>query len=153
MGWRDDSAVKSTDCSSRGPEFNSQQPHGGSQPSVMEFDPLFWYSWKQSIHIHKMNWIKGNFIIIIIIMIIIIIIRNNTSYPRSFLLKSVLNISPSFSHGQSYFCKNIKIILLGYLSPISSCWINIPKIHTFNVYAKNQTYNWYGISLLRSYAL
>jgi hypothetical protein len=27
--------VKSTDCSSRGPEFNSQQPHGGSQPSVM----------------------------------------------------------------------------------------------------------------------
>jgi hypothetical protein len=33
--WRDGSAVKSTDCSSRGPEFNSQQPHGGSQPSVM----------------------------------------------------------------------------------------------------------------------
>jgi hypothetical protein len=30
-GWRDISAVKSTDCSSRGPEFNSQQPHGGSQ--------------------------------------------------------------------------------------------------------------------------
>jgi hypothetical protein len=29
-GWRDGSAVKSTDCSSRGPEFNSQQPHGGS---------------------------------------------------------------------------------------------------------------------------
>jgi hypothetical protein len=26
--------VKSTDCSSRGPEFKSQQPHGGSQPSV-----------------------------------------------------------------------------------------------------------------------
>ena len=23
-GWRDGSAVKSTDCSSRGPEFNSQ---------------------------------------------------------------------------------------------------------------------------------
>jgi hypothetical protein len=34
-GWRDGSAVKSTDCSSRGPEFNSQQPHGGSQPSMM----------------------------------------------------------------------------------------------------------------------
>jgi hypothetical protein len=30
--------VKSTDCSSRGPEFNSQQPHGGSQPSVMGAD-------------------------------------------------------------------------------------------------------------------
>jgi hypothetical protein len=27
--------VKSIDCSSRDPEFNSQQPHGGSQPSVM----------------------------------------------------------------------------------------------------------------------
>jgi hypothetical protein len=23
--------VKSTDCSSRGPEFNSHQPHGGSR--------------------------------------------------------------------------------------------------------------------------
>jgi hypothetical protein len=31
--WRDGSAVKSTDCSSKGPEFKSQQPHGGSQPS------------------------------------------------------------------------------------------------------------------------
>jgi hypothetical protein len=28
--WRDGSAVKSTDCSFRGPEFKSQQPHGGS---------------------------------------------------------------------------------------------------------------------------
>jgi hypothetical protein len=27
-------AQQSTNCSSRGPEFNSQQPHGGSQPSV-----------------------------------------------------------------------------------------------------------------------
>jgi hypothetical protein len=39
---RDDSVVKSTDCSSRGPEFNSQQPHGGSQPSVIGSDALFW---------------------------------------------------------------------------------------------------------------
>jgi hypothetical protein len=31
-----------TDCSSRGPEFKSQQPHGGSQPSVMGSDALFW---------------------------------------------------------------------------------------------------------------
>ena len=37
-GWRDDSEVKSTDCSHIGPEFNSQQPHGGSQPSVMGSD-------------------------------------------------------------------------------------------------------------------
>jgi len=42
MGWRDGSVVKSTDCSSRGPEFNPQQPHGGSQPSVMGSDALFW---------------------------------------------------------------------------------------------------------------
>ena len=41
-GWRDGSVSKSTDCSSRGPEFNSQQPHGGSQPSVMGSDALFW---------------------------------------------------------------------------------------------------------------
>jgi len=41
--WRDDSAVKSTDYSSRGPVFNSQQSHGGSQPSVKGSDALFWY--------------------------------------------------------------------------------------------------------------
>jgi hypothetical protein len=34
-GWRDGSVVKSTDCSSKGPEFNSWQPHGGSQPSCL----------------------------------------------------------------------------------------------------------------------
>jgi hypothetical protein len=42
LGWRGGSAVKSTDCSSEGPEFKSQQPHGGSQPSVMRSDALFW---------------------------------------------------------------------------------------------------------------
>jgi hypothetical protein len=41
-GWRDGSVVKSTDCSSEGPEFKSQQPHGGSQPSIMSSDALFW---------------------------------------------------------------------------------------------------------------
>ena len=29
--WRGGSVVKSTDCSSSGPEFNSQQPRGGLQ--------------------------------------------------------------------------------------------------------------------------
>jgi hypothetical protein len=29
--WRNDSAVKRIDCSSKGHEFKSQQPHGGSQ--------------------------------------------------------------------------------------------------------------------------
>ena len=26
----------------RGPEFNSQQPHSGSQPSIMKSGALFW---------------------------------------------------------------------------------------------------------------
>jgi hypothetical protein len=34
--------VRAPDCSSVGPEFKSQQPHGGSQPSVMRSDSLFW---------------------------------------------------------------------------------------------------------------
>ena len=37
-GWRDGSAIKS----SKGPEFKSQHPHGGSQPSVTKSDALFW---------------------------------------------------------------------------------------------------------------
>ena len=43
-GWRDGSVAKSTDCSSRGPEFNSQQLYGGSQPSLMGSDALFWHA-------------------------------------------------------------------------------------------------------------
>jgi hypothetical protein len=46
-GWRDGSVVKSTDCSSKGPKFKSQQPHGGSQPSVTRSDVLFWSVWRQ----------------------------------------------------------------------------------------------------------
>ena len=41
-GWRDGSEVKSIACSFKGPEFNSQQPHGGSQPSVKRSGALFW---------------------------------------------------------------------------------------------------------------
>jgi hypothetical protein len=42
---------------SRGPEFNSQQPHGGSKPSVMGSDALFWCVWGQlqCIHINKIS--------------------------------------------------------------------------------------------------
>jgi hypothetical protein len=44
QGWRDDSSVvKSSGCSSRGPEFNSQQPYGGSQPSVIGSDIVLIY--------------------------------------------------------------------------------------------------------------
>jgi hypothetical protein len=42
LGAGESSVVKSTDCSSRGPEFNSQQPHGGSQPSVKRSVAFFW---------------------------------------------------------------------------------------------------------------
>ena len=41
-GWRDGSEVKSIACSTKGPDFNSQQPHGCSQPSVMGSGALFW---------------------------------------------------------------------------------------------------------------
>ena len=41
-GCTEGSVVKSTDCSSRGPEFNIQQLPGGSQPSVIGSDALFW---------------------------------------------------------------------------------------------------------------
>ena len=34
LDWRDSSAVKNTDCSFRGPGFNSQHPHDSSQPSI-----------------------------------------------------------------------------------------------------------------------
>ena len=36
--------VKSTGCFIRGPEFNSQQPHCGSQPSIMRSETLFWHA-------------------------------------------------------------------------------------------------------------
>jgi hypothetical protein len=49
--------VKSTVCSSRGPEFGSQQPYDGSQASIMASIALFWHT---SVHadralIHKIN--------------------------------------------------------------------------------------------------
>jgi hypothetical protein len=42
-GWRDGSVVKRTGCFSRGHDFSSQQPHGGSQLSIMESDAFFFY--------------------------------------------------------------------------------------------------------------
>jgi hypothetical protein len=48
-GWRDGSMDKSTDCSSEGHEFNSQQPQGGLQPPVRRSDALFWCVWKQGV--------------------------------------------------------------------------------------------------------
>jgi hypothetical protein len=42
VGWRDGSVVKSTVYSYKSPEFNFQQTYGGSQPSAMLSDALFW---------------------------------------------------------------------------------------------------------------
>jgi len=69
-GWRDGSRVKSTDCSSevlsssllsllakikcRGPDFNSQQTHGGSQPSDVSSGALFLYSGHSGVHARRM---------------------------------------------------------------------------------------------------
>jgi hypothetical protein len=33
--------LRALDCSSKGPEFKSQQPHGGSQPSLTKSDAIF----------------------------------------------------------------------------------------------------------------
>jgi hypothetical protein len=49
--------VKSTDCSSIGPKFKSQQSHGGSQPSVMESDgcPLLVCLKTATMYLHIIN--------------------------------------------------------------------------------------------------
>jgi hypothetical protein len=54
--------VKSTGCPSKGSEFNSQQPHGGSQASIMGFDALFWHTGLHvdRVHIHNINKSKKN---------------------------------------------------------------------------------------------
>jgi hypothetical protein len=54
------SAVKSTDCSSRGPEFNSQQPHGGSHSCIIESDSFDVHENKPLVYI-KIN--KSFFVI------------------------------------------------------------------------------------------
>ena len=55
-GWRDGSVVTRISCSSGGPEFNSQQPHGSSGPSVMRSDALFWHA---GVHADKaLTYIK-----------------------------------------------------------------------------------------------
>ena len=50
--------VRAPDCSSEGPEFKFQQPHGGSQPSVMRSDSLFWYLKTATVYLHIINKIN-----------------------------------------------------------------------------------------------
>ena len=55
-GCRDGSVGKSTDCSSEGAEFKSQQPHGGSQPpsSRVSEDSYSVLTYNKSLK--KMSW-------------------------------------------------------------------------------------------------
>lgn len=61
--WRDGPAVKSSNCSSKGPKYESQQPHAACEPSVMGDDVLFWCVWRHCTHIQKINKSKKNEII------------------------------------------------------------------------------------------
>jgi hypothetical protein len=48
--------VRAPDCSSKGSEFKSQQPHGGSQPSLTRSDSLFWIGLKTAtVYLHIIN--------------------------------------------------------------------------------------------------
>lgn len=40
--WRNDLEFESSGCSSRGSEYNFQQPLGGTQPSIIRAGALFW---------------------------------------------------------------------------------------------------------------
>ena len=54
QSWRDGSAVKSTDCSFRGPEFNSQPSNSASQPSLLEIQfPLLVCLKTEAVYSHK----------------------------------------------------------------------------------------------------
>jgi hypothetical protein len=61
-GWRDGSAVKSTSCSSRGPQFKSQHPDGSSQLSVTPFQgdptPSHRQAYSQNSNVHKIKIIN-----------------------------------------------------------------------------------------------
>ena len=49
-GWRDGSVVKSTGCSSRGPGFSSQHPHGSLQLFVTPISDTFTQTNMQAKH-------------------------------------------------------------------------------------------------------
>jgi hypothetical protein len=53
-GWGDGAVGKGTGCSSKGPKFNSQHPHGGSQPSIRRSDGMQVYM-QESTHILNKN--------------------------------------------------------------------------------------------------
>jgi hypothetical protein len=55
-GWWDGSGVRAPNCSSKGPKFKSQQPHGGSQPPVTEiWCPLLERLKTATVYLHIIN--------------------------------------------------------------------------------------------------
>jgi hypothetical protein len=90
--------VKSTDCSSGGPEFNPQQPQSGSQPSVMRSDALFWGVWRQLQCTHKTNksFKKIKFLGLL---------------PGDRILKIYFYISCVYPHMYAHTCYNIYVEL------------------------------------------
>jgi hypothetical protein len=46
---------KSTVCSYRSPEFNFQQPHGGSQPCILGSDAIFGHTCEHEDRANKIN--------------------------------------------------------------------------------------------------
>jgi hypothetical protein len=57
FGLRDGSEVENTGCSSRRPGFNSQHPHGSSQPSVTplsgDLKPSHRHTCSQNINVYN----------------------------------------------------------------------------------------------------
>lgn len=47
-----------SDCSSKGSEFKSQQPHGSSQPSIVGSNALFWPA---GVHVELLHKNRNNF--------------------------------------------------------------------------------------------
>jgi hypothetical protein len=86
-GWRDGSVVKSTGCSSGGSEFKSQQPYGGSQPSVKRPDSLFWCLKTATVNLHKINKIN-------LCYIIKILSQKNQDYPQTIFFGHVISLAP-----------------------------------------------------------
>jgi hypothetical protein len=58
-GYRDGSVAKSTDCSSKGPWFNPQHPHGSSQLSVTlvprDPSPAHRHTCRKNTNAHKIR--------------------------------------------------------------------------------------------------
>lgn len=58
-GWRDDTVGKNTDCSSKGPKFNCQHPHGTSQlclaPVLGDMMPTYRHTCTCNTNAHKIK--------------------------------------------------------------------------------------------------